>query len=84
MLRLTLASDERFELERIRDRHPVPYLRERAAAILKVSDGLSCRQVALRGLGRRRRAETVLRWVRGYDADRSVPEHKPRRRSFSP
>ena len=43
---LVLSARQRAELARLRDRHPKPYLRERAAALLKLADGWPCRLVA--------------------------------------
>lgn len=65
-LQLELTPEQRRELERVRDTDDRPYLRERAAAILKIADGQSVRQVALHGLLKRRQEETVGRWVRRY------------------
>lgn len=63
-LQLDLTDEERAVLLRVRDHHEKPYMRERAAAVLKVAgapdeDGASVRQVALDGLLRERRPKTV-------------------------
>ncbi len=63
---LFLTEEQRVELERLRDRAPQPYIRERAAALLKVADGQSVYQVARHGLLRRRKPDTVAEWVRRY------------------
>lgn len=84
MIRIQLTAEERSSLERIRNRHPVSYLRERASAILKVADGWSIRRVALMGLPKKRRPETVGVWVHHYSVARSVLIQMPRRRRFSP
>src|SRR5207249_2057979 len=63
-LRLTAA--QRQELEQARDRDPRAYLRERAAALLKLADGATPPQVAAHGLHRRRQAKTVCRWLDAY------------------
>ncbi|MFN3763204.1 MAG: hypothetical protein ACK4WK_08405, partial [Anaerolineae bacterium] len=67
--KVVLTAEQRAELEQMRDHHPKPYVRERAAAILKVADGQSMRQVALCGLLKRREPETVKEWVLRYLAD---------------
>lgn len=67
--KLGLTEEQIAELEFARRRHPKPYVRERAAAILKVSAGNSIRQVALKGLLRRRRPETVKEWINRYLAE---------------
>jgi len=68
-LTLVLTPNQRTALEWIRDHHPLPYVRERAAALLKIADGHSGRQVALHGLLRRRCPDTVYDWVRRFEAE---------------
>jgi transposase len=70
MRALTLALDpaQEAELEHLRDHHPKPYMRERAAALLQVAAGASARQVALHGLYRPRGPKTVHAWLRRYQA----------------
>jgi hypothetical protein len=64
---LILEEAERITLEEMRDHHPKAYLRERAAALLKVEAGASIQAVAERGLLRRREWETVGAWVKRYE-----------------
>jgi transposase len=63
---ITLTSAEETTLAEARDHHPVPYARERAAAVLKVAAGWSVRWVAADGLLRPRRPETVGDWIDRY------------------
>jgi hypothetical protein len=63
---LPLTPPQRAELERARARDRRPYLRERCAALLKLADGWSVRRVALTGLHRPRRPETVAAWRARY------------------
>src|SRR4051794_9673042 len=65
-MNLRLDPDQVAELMLLRDNHPKPYVRERAAAILKVASGWSVRRVALHGLLRPRRPETVGDWINRY------------------
>lgn len=65
-LQISLKPEEREELEKVRDTHPKAYLRERAAAILKIADGQSGLQVSQSGLLKRRDPDTVYRWVQQY------------------
>ncbi len=65
-LALTLSPDQRAQLEQTRDHAPRAYLRERAAAVLKVSAGGSGRQVALCGLLKPRDPDSVYAWVKRY------------------
>lgn len=63
---LPLETNQRLELVRIRDRDRRAYLRERAAALLKIADGGSVRAVALHGLHHRRKPDTVYGWLTAY------------------
>jgi transposase len=64
---LILDEAQRVTLEEMRDHHPKAYLRERAAALLKVEAGSSIQAVAERGLLRQREWETVAAWVKRYE-----------------
>ncbi len=66
---LALRPEQADELTHLRDHDPAPYVRERAAAILKVAAGQSLRAVARAGLLRPRRRETVAAWVQRYLAE---------------
>ncbi len=68
-LKIELSTEQRRELEEIRDGHPKPYMRERAAAILKIADGMSGLQVSREGPFKRRHPDTVYRWVKRYLAE---------------
>ncbi len=57
------------ELARVVARDPRPYMRERAAAVLKVAAGASISAVAASGLPRARTRETVGDWISRYEAD---------------
>ena len=63
-LRLELTPEQRAELEQVRDRHPKPYLRERAAALLKIAEGQTAGQVARQGLLKERYQRTVRKWLK--------------------
>ena len=68
-LKLELTNQQRCELEQMRDHHPKAYARERAAALLKVADGVSATQVAQNGLLKRRYPHAVCSWVRRYRSE---------------
>ena len=68
-LTIELTPEQQQELEYARDHHEKPYVRERAAAILKIAAGMSGRQVALHGLLKRRHPDTIYAWVRRYLAE---------------
>ena len=83
---LTAAQAE--ELQWVRDHHQKASMRERAAAILKVASGLSMLQVALHGLLKPRRYETISEWISRYErggvAGLQVQAGRGRKPAFSP
>ncbi len=68
-LKLNLSTAEREELETLRDTHPKAYLRERAAALLKIVDGMSGLHVSQEGLLKPRDPDTIYRWVHRYQQE---------------
>ena len=64
-----MTDTQRAELVELRDHAKKPYLRERAAALLKISTGYSGRETAHHGLLRHRRQDTVYVWVHRYLAE---------------
>ena len=68
-LKLELSEAQRQELKEVRDHHRLPYLRERAAAILKIAQGHSGLQTARNLLNRPHWPDTVYEWVKRYQAD---------------
>ena len=66
---ICLMPEQEEQLEQIRDTHKDAYMRERAAAILKVSQGVSPRQVALTGLLKPRKPDTVRDWVKRLQSE---------------
>ena len=69
VITICLLKEEQEQLGQIRDNDKRPYMRERAAAILKIAEGASPRQVALNGLLKPRKPNTVYDWVKRYLAD---------------
>jgi Helix-turn-helix domain len=67
--RLELTPAERAELTVLRDTAALPYLRERAAALLKVADGETAAHVARDGLLRPRQPDTLYAWLHRYRAE---------------
>ena len=67
--KIILTADERKVLERIRDTHESPYMRERAAAILKVAGGMSARAVARHGLLKERTVDVVYDWLDRWETE---------------
>jgi type II secretory pathway component PulC len=68
-LNVILSEAQRQELAKVRDHHAKAYVREAAAASLKVASGASARQVAANGLLKARDPETVSDWIRRYQAE---------------
>ena len=83
-----LTTTERADLTRLRDTAPQAYLRERAAALLKVADGMSAARVAHQGLLRPRKPDTLYAWIdRFIDAGIAGLQMRPgrgRKPAFSP
>jgi transposase len=67
--RLALTAAERADLVQLRDSAAVPYLRERAAALLKIADGATAAHVARSGLLRPRHPDTLYAWLHRYRTD---------------
>ena len=65
---LVLNPTQRQELVQMRDHARQPDLRERAAALLKIADGMPAAWVARYGLLRPRRPDTVYAWLNRYQA----------------
>ena len=65
---LELNDVQRETLEAMRDHHPKPHMREKAAALLKIAGGQSINEVAEHGLLKARNWKTVARWVDRYEA----------------
>jgi hypothetical protein len=81
---LHLAEAARVTLEAMRDRHPIPYLRERAAAVLRIAAGDTPADVARQGL-RPRDDRTINAWLTAYQTHGLGGLYQqPRRRAFSP
>jgi transposase len=63
---ITLSDEQRAELEHARKHHVKPYVREKCAAIIKVADGRSCREVAKSGLVNAHALDTITDWIKAY------------------
>lgn len=83
-----LTTTERAELTRLRDTAPQAYLRERAAALLKIADGMSAARVAREGLLRPRKPDTVYAWMNRFVAagiaGLQMTKGRGRKPAFSP
>ncbi len=85
---ITLTTEEQTELIDLRDHADKSYLRERASAILQVADGHSGRWVALNGLLRPRKPDTVYGWLDSYEEGGleglSIDEGRGRKAAYEP
>src|SRR5512143_2983070 len=85
---IVLTAAEREALLEWRDYAAVPYLCERAAAVLKVADGMAAAAVARQGLLRPREPDTVYAWLDRYHAaglaGLTVRPGRGRKPAFSP
>jgi hypothetical protein len=87
-LQLYLTDKQRAELIDLRDHADKSYLRERAAALLKIADGDSARQVAAHKLLRKRWHYTLGIWLSRYEQDGveglKIKPGRGRKPAFSP
>jgi transposase len=87
-LELVLIPEQESELRQVLQHSPKPYLRERAACLLKIGQGQSGRQVAQSGLLCKRRKHTVYRCYHAYKsgglAGLSIQAVRGRKPAFSP
>ena len=65
---LALSAEQRTALVQMRDHAPKPYLRERAAALLKIADGQAVEVVAREGLLRRWDRHALYVWLERFEA----------------
>jgi len=83
---LFLEPYQQITLDQMRRHHSIPYLREKAAALLKIADGQSVKEVARNGLLRPHKEDTVRGWVRDYQRSGlgAMYQLPRRKRDFSP
>lgn len=84
-LSLPLSATEAETLQQLRDHHPKPYMRERAAALIRISAGEAAFRVAITGILRPRTPNTVYAWLHAYkESGIAGLQIKPRRRRKIP
>ena len=66
---LTLSPEHSQELVHCRDHDKRSYMRERAAALLKIAEGMKAAHVAEHGLLRRRDPDTIYAWMDRYQQE---------------
>ena len=78
------TPEEHAYLVRMRDHDKRPYLRERAAALLKIASGLSPHHVARHGLLKPRDPDTVYQWLDDFIREKRLIPRPACRGPFSP
>lgn len=85
---LPLSEPQREMFEAMRDHHPKPHMRERAAALLKVAAGRAGYHVAEDGLLKPRKADTIYTWIHRYEEQGLgglyIRDGRGRKPAFSP
>jgi|SRR5262245_15570155 len=85
---VVLTPEQQQALLQLRDHAPKPYLRERAAAILKLAEGHSALQVGRHLLLRPRRRDTVYGWLQRFRSEGvaglQIRAGRGRKPAFSP
>src|SRR5258706_2123914 len=83
-----LSEEQEQKVRHCRDHHDLPYMRMKAAAILKVAAGQTIKQVALTGLNKPVTQECVSEWISRYEqeglAGLRVQAGRGRKASFFP
>jgi transposase len=83
-----LDSPQKETLEECRNHHPLPHMREKAAALLKVANGARPAHVARSGLLKPHKPDVIYRWIDRYEqqgiAGLFVQPGRGRKPAFSP
>jgi hypothetical protein len=85
---ISLSDDQLLALSTVVRTHTKAYVRERAAAILKIAEGTSPHAVAKAGVLLPRAPDTVYRWLTRYETDGVagllIKPGRGRKAAFSP
>lgn len=85
---LELTEVQRVELEKVRARHPKAHMREKAAILLKIADGLSPHQAARQGGLKAHQPKSIYGWLNRYEDQGiiglAVSPGRGRKPAFSP
>lgn len=66
---LDLSAAQRAELEAVRDRHATAHMREKAAVLLQIADGMSPHRAAAEAGLKPHQPKTIYQWLNWYEAD---------------
>lgn len=87
-IEVKLSPEQAVELEQVRNQHDKAYMRERAAAVLKVVGGQSLTEVAESALLKRHEPETIHTWIKAYQKwglkGWAIKKGRGRKPAFSP
>jgi transposase len=85
---LQLSTEQTEELEAVRDTHAKPHMREKAAVLLKIAEGMSPYQAAQSGGLKPHQPNTIYQWLDWYEAEGTaaleVQPGRGRKPAFSP
>lgn len=85
---IRLTEEQRNELKGVRDHHVKAYMREKAAVLLKIAEGISPHQAALTGGLKPHQPKSIYSWLNRYEAEGvaglEVKRGRGRRPAFSP
>jgi Winged helix-turn helix len=88
VIHLELSPSEREELEGVRRHDTRPYMREKAAGLLKIADGQIASQVAEHGLLQPHDPDIIYRWLKRWQTEGVeglvVKKGRGRKAAFSP
>jgi transposase len=88
VIHLEFSERQREELERVRGHDPRPYMREKAAALLKIAEGQVASQVAEKGLLQAHDPDVIYRWLKRWQTEGIeglvVKKGRGRKAGFSP
>jgi transposase len=85
---LTLSEEQKAELERLRDHDAKAHIREKAAILLKIAEGMSPHAASQMGGLKRHHPDTVYKWLAWYEDQGiqrfEVQPGRGRKPAFSP
>jgi transposase len=84
----TLTDDQRIELVQVRDQHVKAHMREKAAILLKIADGMSPHAASQYGGLKPHHPDTIYKWMDWYESEGiqrlEIQPGRGRKPAFSP
>jgi len=85
---LELTETQRAELQQVRDRHAKAHMREKAAVLLKIANGMSPHQAAKQSGLKAHQPKSIYSWLNRYERDGvaglEIGPGRGRKPAFSP